>query len=152
MAIGSAGFLLPVGWVDTSAAITDPAASLERGVRPVTSRIPSANFSGCGLQWMVDTCMRLFDPAQRYRNLSRQAVVLPREHEHRDLVHAVLQRNPSHSSLLLYSRRFETHRCSTFRSMSTGISVIPASILASSKSTAASHSCRTRRPSSVSDR
>lgn len=50
-------------------------------------------FSGCGSQWMVDTCMRLFDHAERYRNLSRQAVVLPREHEHRDLVDAVLQRN-----------------------------------------------------------
>lgn len=50
-------------------------------------------FSGCGSQWMVDTCMWLFDHAERYRNLSRQAVVMPREHEHKELVDAVLQRD-----------------------------------------------------------
>ncbi|MFL9950346.1 FCD domain-containing protein [Paraburkholderia agricolaris] len=50
-------------------------------------------FSGCGSQWMVDTCMRLFDHAERYRNLSRQAVVMPREHEHKELVDAVLGRS-----------------------------------------------------------
>lgn len=49
-------------------------------------------FSGCGSHWMVDTCMRLFDHAERYRNLSRQAVVMPREDEHKEIVDAVLQR------------------------------------------------------------
>ena len=50
-------------------------------------------FSGCGSRWMVDTCARLFDHADRYRNLSRHAVVMPREEEHKELVDAVLQRN-----------------------------------------------------------
>lgn len=50
-------------------------------------------FSGCGSQWMVDTCMRLFDHAERYRNLSRRAVIMPRELEHKALVDAVLGRD-----------------------------------------------------------
>lgn len=50
-------------------------------------------FSGCGSQWMEETCMRLFDHAERYRNLSRQATVMPREDEHRELVDALLQRS-----------------------------------------------------------
>ncbi|MFM0234061.1 GntR family transcriptional regulator [Paraburkholderia sediminicola] len=49
-------------------------------------------FSGCGSHWMVDTCMRLFDHAERYRSLSRQVAVMPREDEHRQILDAVLQR------------------------------------------------------------
>ncbi|WP_322013743.1 GntR family transcriptional regulator [Paraburkholderia sp. J12] len=58
-------------------------------------------FSGCGSQWMVDTCMRLFDHAERYRHLSRQAVVIPREHEHKELVEAVLERNEADAIALI---------------------------------------------------
>ncbi|CAG9271574.1 DNA-binding transcriptional regulator, GntR family [Paraburkholderia unamae] len=58
-------------------------------------------FSGCGSVWMVDTCMRLFDHAQRYRSLSRQAVVMPRECEHRDLVDAILQRRAEDAVALI---------------------------------------------------
>ncbi|TAL79604.1 MAG: GntR family transcriptional regulator [Burkholderiaceae bacterium] len=49
-------------------------------------------FSGCGSQWMVEACMRLFDHAERYRNLSRHMAIMPREKEHREIVDAVLQR------------------------------------------------------------
>lgn len=51
-----------------------------------------ALFSGCGSQWMVETCARLFDHAERYRNLSRQAAVMPRENEHKEIVDAALGR------------------------------------------------------------
>jgi GntR family transcriptional regulator, carbon starvation induced regulator len=52
-----------------------------------------ALFSGCGSEWMIDACMHLFDHAERYRNLSRHAVVLPRENEHKLMVDAALARN-----------------------------------------------------------
>lgn len=58
-------------------------------------------FSGCGSQWMVDTCMRLFDHAERYRNLSRRVVVMPREHEHKELIDAILQRNEEDAVTLI---------------------------------------------------
>lgn len=62
-------------------------------------------FSGCGSRWMVETCMRLFDHAERYRNLSRQAAVLPREDEHKELVDAVLQRREE-DAIALISEHF----------------------------------------------
>ena len=52
-----------------------------------------ALFSGCGSEWMIDACMHLFDHAERYRNLSRHAVVLPRENEHKLMVDAALARD-----------------------------------------------------------
>ena len=52
----------------------------------------SALISGCGSQWMVKQCERLFDHAERYRNLSRKVTVAPREDEHRKIVTAALGR------------------------------------------------------------
>lgn len=52
----------------------------------------SALISGCGSQWVVSLCERLFDHAERYRNLSRKLKVAPREDEHRKIVDAALAR------------------------------------------------------------
>ena len=52
----------------------------------------SALISGCASQWMVKQCERLFDHAERYRNLSRTVTVAPREDEHRNIVTAALGR------------------------------------------------------------
>ena len=52
----------------------------------------SALISGCGSQWVVSMCERLFDHAARYRNFSRQLAVAPREDEHQRIVDAVLGR------------------------------------------------------------
>jgi GntR family transcriptional regulator, carbon starvation induced regulator len=52
----------------------------------------SALISGCGSQWMVKLCDGLFDHAERYRNVSRQLVLAPREDEHRKIVTAALGR------------------------------------------------------------
>src|SRR5262245_2454675 len=52
----------------------------------------SALISGCGSQWVVTLCERLFDHAERYRNLSRQLAVVPREDEHQQIVDAALAR------------------------------------------------------------
>jgi DNA-binding GntR family transcriptional regulator len=52
----------------------------------------SALISGCGSQWVVSMCARLFDHAERYRNLSRQIKVAPREDEHKKIVDAALAR------------------------------------------------------------
>jgi DNA-binding GntR family transcriptional regulator len=52
----------------------------------------SALFSGCESRWMIELCAKLFDYAERYRNLSRRAVVMPREDEHKAIVDAVLAR------------------------------------------------------------
>jgi GntR family transcriptional regulator, carbon starvation induced regulator len=52
----------------------------------------SALILGCGSQWMVKQCDRLFDHAERYRNLSRKVAVVPREDEHRKIVTAALGR------------------------------------------------------------
>jgi DNA-binding GntR family transcriptional regulator len=52
----------------------------------------SALISGCGSRWMVKECERLFDHAERYRNLSRRVAVVPREDEHRKIVTAALGR------------------------------------------------------------
>lgn len=52
-----------------------------------------ALIEACGSQWMIDVCARLFDHAERYRNLSRRITVQPREDEHRLMVEAALARN-----------------------------------------------------------
>jgi GntR family transcriptional regulator, carbon starvation induced regulator len=52
----------------------------------------SALISGCGSQWVVSLCERLFDHAERYRNLSRKLAVVPREDEHQQIVDAALGR------------------------------------------------------------
>ena len=52
----------------------------------------SALISGCGSQWVVTLCERLFDHAERYRNLSRKLRVAPREDEHKKIVDAALAR------------------------------------------------------------
>jgi GntR family carbon starvation induced transcriptional regulator len=52
-----------------------------------------ALFSGCGSLWMLDICERLFDHAERHRNLSRKVAVMPRENEHKEIVDAALGRN-----------------------------------------------------------
>jgi len=52
----------------------------------------SALISGCGSQWVVTLCERLFDHAERYRNLSRKLKVAPREDEHKKIVDAALAR------------------------------------------------------------
>lgn len=52
----------------------------------------SALISGCGSQWVVRLCERMFDHAERYRNLSRRILVMPREDEHKQIVDAALAR------------------------------------------------------------
>jgi GntR family transcriptional regulator, carbon starvation induced regulator len=52
----------------------------------------TALISGCGSKWMVQLCERLFDHAERYRNLSRKLTVAPREDEHKKIVAAALGR------------------------------------------------------------
>jgi GntR family transcriptional regulator, carbon starvation induced regulator len=52
----------------------------------------SALLSGCGSRWMVDLSEKLFDHAERYRNLSRKISVIPREEEHKKIVDAALGR------------------------------------------------------------
>jgi DNA-binding GntR family transcriptional regulator len=52
----------------------------------------SALISGCGSLWVVSLCERLFDYAERYRNLSRQLAIVPREDEHQQIVDAALAR------------------------------------------------------------
>ena len=60
----------------------------------------SALVSGCGSQWMVSLCERLFDHAERYRNLSRKLQVAPREDEHKQIVDAALGRRVEESIAL----------------------------------------------------
>lgn len=52
----------------------------------------SALISGCGSQWVVRLCERMFDHAERYRNFSRKLTVAPREDEHKQIVEAALAR------------------------------------------------------------
>ena len=52
----------------------------------------SALISGCGSEWMVSLCERLFDHAERYRAFARRLMVAPREDEHRKIVDAALAR------------------------------------------------------------
>ncbi len=50
--------------------------------------------SACGSNWMIDTCSRLFDAAERYRNLARVAGVSrsdPRD-EHQEIMSAAVDR------------------------------------------------------------
>jgi DNA-binding GntR family transcriptional regulator len=66
----------------------------------------SALVSGCGSQWMVSLCERLFDHAERYRNLSRKLLVAPREDEHKQIVDAALGRRLE-DSIALSKRHVE---------------------------------------------
>jgi GntR family carbon starvation induced transcriptional regulator len=61
----------------------------------------SALFSGCGSQWMVQTCERLFDHAERYRYVSRRVAVMPREDEHEAIVAAALGRRVDEAVALI---------------------------------------------------
>ena len=67
----------------------------------------SALISGCGSQWVVSLCERLFDHAERYRNLSRRLKVTPREDEHRKIVDAALARRLD-ETIALSKRHVET--------------------------------------------
>ncbi|OSP54883.1 GntR family transcriptional regulator [Pseudoruegeria sp. SK021] len=59
--------------------------------------------AACGSSWMIDTCSRLFDAAERYRNLARVAGVSrsdPRD-EHHDIMSAVVNRRADQAVDLL---------------------------------------------------
>lgn len=60
-----------------------------------------ALLSGCGSRWMVELCARLFDHAERYRNLSRKIVQAPREDEHKSIVDAALARHEDEAVALI---------------------------------------------------
>jgi GntR family carbon starvation induced transcriptional regulator len=60
-----------------------------------------ALFSGCGSEWMLDICARLFDHAERYRILSRKVAVMPREDEHKEIVDAALARQVDQAVALM---------------------------------------------------
>jgi GntR family carbon starvation induced transcriptional regulator len=66
----------------------------------------SALISGCGSKWVVTLCERLFDHAERYRNLSRKLTVAPREDEHKMIVDAALARRVE-ETLALSKRHVE---------------------------------------------
>jgi GntR family transcriptional regulator, carbon starvation induced regulator len=66
----------------------------------------SALVSGCGSLWVVNLCERLFDHAERYRNLSRKLLVAPREDEHKQIVDAALGRRLE-DSIALSKRHVE---------------------------------------------
>lgn len=61
----------------------------------------SALLSGCGSRWMVELSEKLFDHAERYRNLSRKIAVIPREEEHKRIVDAALGRRVEEAVSLL---------------------------------------------------
>lgn len=63
----------------------------------------TALIRACGSRWMIDICERLFDHAERYRNLSRKVAVMPREDEHKRIVAATLARNADEAVELLNS-------------------------------------------------
>lgn len=52
----------------------------------------SALVSGCGAERIVRMVEQLFDQAERYRNVSRQLAVVPREEEHKQILDAALAR------------------------------------------------------------
>lgn len=61
--------------------------------------------SACGSNWMIDTCSRLFDAAERYRNLARVAGVSrsdPRD-EHEEIMSAAVDRKTDQVIELLNS-------------------------------------------------
>jgi DNA-binding GntR family transcriptional regulator len=66
----------------------------------------SALVSGCGSPRIVGLCDRLFDHAERYRNLSRKLLVVPREDEHKQIVDAALARR-TEDTLALSKRHVE---------------------------------------------
>lgn len=61
----------------------------------------AALLSGCGSQWMVALCDKLFDHAERYRNLSRKIARAPREDEHKAIVDAALGRRVDEAVALI---------------------------------------------------
>lgn len=61
----------------------------------------SALLSGCGSKWMVALCEKLFDHAERYRNLSRKIAQIPREDEHKKILDAALERRVDDSVALI---------------------------------------------------
>jgi DNA-binding GntR family transcriptional regulator len=66
--------------------------------------------SACGSNWMVDTCSRLFDAAERYRNLARIGGVSrsdPRD-EHHEIMSAAVDRKADHVVELLNSHFSKT--------------------------------------------
>lgn len=66
--------------------------------------------SACGSNWMIDTCSRLFDAAERYRNLARIAGVSrsdPRD-EHQEIMSAAVDRKADHVVELLNSHFTKT--------------------------------------------
>lgn len=60
-----------------------------------------ALISACGSRWMIDIAERLFDHAERYRNLSRKIAIIPREDEHKKMIDAVLARSGDEAVALL---------------------------------------------------
>jgi len=66
--------------------------------------------SACGSNWMVDTCSRLFDAAERYRNLARVAGVSrsdPRD-EHHEIMSTAVDRKADQVVELLNSHFTKT--------------------------------------------
>ena len=62
------------------------------GYEPAHREFHSALVSGCGSQWIVTLCDRLFDQAERYRHLSRRLRAASREDEHKRITDAALAR------------------------------------------------------------
>lgn len=60
-----------------------------------------ALISACGSRWMIDIAERLFDHAERYRNLSRKIAIVPREDEHKKMIDAVLAHRADDAIALL---------------------------------------------------
>ncbi len=78
--------------------------SIRLPARSMIVAIPEFHTSlirACGSRWMVDICERLFDHAERYRNLSRKMAIMPREDEHKRIVDATLARNAEKAVELL---------------------------------------------------
>lgn len=67
-------------------------ARSDPGFEPMHREFHSALVSGCGSQWIVTLSERLFNHAERYRNLSRRLQAASREDEHKRIVEAALAR------------------------------------------------------------
>jgi GntR family carbon starvation induced transcriptional regulator len=70
------------------------------GYEPAHREFHSALVSGCGSQWIVTLCDRLFDHAERYRNLSRRLQATSRDDEHKRIADAALARRVEESVAL----------------------------------------------------
>jgi DNA-binding GntR family transcriptional regulator len=64
----------------------------DSGYEPAHRAFHAALVSGCGSQWIETLCERLFDHAERYRNLSRRLQAALREDEHKRIADAALAR------------------------------------------------------------